>query len=71
MKGLYLQSKESKAPIMIYYVSESNEITRHIITVLSTTDKSIRAYCHMRKQKRVFKLDNILSCGPVRKRSAS
>lgn len=71
MKGLLINSRDLKAPIMIYYLSKSEEVTRRIITVLSITDKSIRAYCHMRKQQRIFKVDNILSCGPVGKKSAS
>lgn len=71
MKGLLINSQELKIPIKIYYISKSNEVTRRIITVLAINDNSIRAYCHMRKAQRVFKLENILSCGPIGKSRAS
>lgn len=71
MKGLLIKSRDSKAPIMIYYVDKEGKVTQRIITVRVIKDTSIRAYCHMRKADRIFKIDNILSCGPVRKRSAS
>lgn len=70
MKGLLLKSKETKAPIMIYYIDKQGKVTQRIITVKAISNTSIRAYCHYRKADRIFKTDSILSCGPVGKRSA-
>lgn len=71
MKSLLIKSKEAKAPIMIYYVDKQGNVTQRIITVKAISKTSIRAYCHYRKAERVFKIESILSCGPVGKRSAS
>lgn len=71
MKSLLIQSRENKAPIMIFYIDKNGEVTQRIITVKAIGQEKIRAYCHYRKADRVFKIESILSCGPVRKRSAS
>lgn len=71
MKSILMKSKETKAPIMIYYIDKYAKITQRIITVKEISPNSIRAYCHYRKADRIFKLDSILSCGPLGKRSVS
>lgn len=68
MKGLLENSKELKSKIMIYYIDNNNEVTQRIISVVEVKKGCVIAYCHYRKQVRSFKLENILSCGPVKRR---
>ncbi|WP_019243728.1 MULTISPECIES: hypothetical protein [Bacillus] len=70
MNSLLKKSKETRAPIMIFYISKANEVTQRIVTVKSISKTCIRAYCHFRKAERIFKIDSILSCGRIGKRSA-
>lgn len=70
MKGQLLKSKDTQTKIMIYYIDKQGKVTQRIITVKAISPKQIRAYCHFRKADRIFRLDSILSCGPLRKRSA-
>ncbi|MGM0941946.1 MAG: hypothetical protein ACQEWU_13450 [Bacillota bacterium] len=68
MKGLLNRSAENKQKIIIFYVDNNNNVTERYIRVLEVNDTSILAYCYYRKKVRTFKLKNILSTGPVRKR---
>ncbi|AXI08306.1 hypothetical protein CV093_05150 [Oceanobacillus sp. 143] len=68
MKGLILRSMENKEKIVIFYIDQNNSVTKRIVKVVSTNGKLIAAYCYWRKQIRTFKLENILSAEPIRKR---
>ena len=53
-------SLERNRIIRIMYLKD-NEVTERNIRVLDISDSSIRAFCFLRSQIRVFKLENILS----------
>ncbi|QNU66950.1 hypothetical protein EHE19_019340 [Ruminiclostridium herbifermentans] len=53
-------SLERNRIIRIMYLKD-NEITERNIRVLEISDSNIRAFCFLRNQIRVFKLENILS----------
>ena len=66
MKGLFLRAAENKEKIVIFYMDVNNEITERYVRVIKIHGDSILVYCYYRKKVRTFKLDNILSAGPVR-----
>ncbi|MBP1969116.1 putative DNA-binding transcriptional regulator YafY [Virgibacillus natechei] len=68
MKGLLTRSVESKEKMVIFYIDSRGQVTQRYIRVLQVNDGLILAYCYYRKEVRVFKLDNILSAGPIKKR---
>ncbi|MDY0395456.1 hypothetical protein ACFSMW_00020 [Virgibacillus halophilus] len=68
MEGLLRRSLENKEKIIIFYVSNKNQITERYIRVLQLHDDYVTAYCYYRKQVRTFKLESILSAGQSRKR---
>lgn len=66
MNGLLLRSMNENIPVEMIYMSESKQISQRIITVTSINGSTIRAYCFLRKQSRLFKIDNILSVMPIK-----
>ncbi|MCX7711006.1 MAG: WYL domain-containing protein [Clostridia bacterium] len=58
-------SLESHKMITIMY-QKGNSITRRNIEVKAIDGNKIKAYCHLRKQTRVFNLDNILAADVYR-----
>ncbi|MEC5425240.1 hypothetical protein QGM71_17280 [Virgibacillus sp. C22-A2] len=68
MKGLLIRSMENKERIILFYMDQNHNVTQRFIKVLSVNNESIAAYCYWRKRVRIFKLENILSAGAVRKR---
>lgn len=67
MKGLFTRSMENKEKIIIFYMDNKNNVTQRYVRVLKIYDDRLLVYCYYRKKVRTLKLDNILSCGPVRK----
>ncbi len=55
-------SLERNRIINIIYL-KNNEITERNIKVLAIDRGNVKAFCLLRKQNRVFKLENILSAG--------
>ncbi len=47
------------------YLAKDGSITKRRINVLQVGDKSFRAYCHLRKSKRTFVIENVLALVPV------
>ncbi|GAA0414807.1 hypothetical protein GCM10008934_02100 [Virgibacillus salarius] len=68
MRILQLFDFIKKVIMKLSHVDNNNNVTERYIRVLEVNDTSILAYCYYRKKVRTFKLKNILSTGPVRKR---
>ena len=47
------------------YLAKDGSVTKRRINVLQMGDKSFRAYCHLRKSKRTFVIDNVLALVPI------
>jgi len=47
------------------YLAKDGTVSKRRIEVLQVGDVSFRAYCHLRKSKRTFIIDNILALVPV------
>lgn len=67
MTGFLTNSKERKEKIMIYYMDSKGKVSQRIIRVVGMNEEKVLAYCYYRKQVRSFKLENILSCGQVKR----
>lgn len=66
MNGLLIRSIKENLILDMIYISASNQITQRKIIVKEIDSSKIRAYCFLRKQTRLFKIDNILSVMPVK-----
>jgi predicted DNA-binding transcriptional regulator YafY len=66
MKGLLKRAMDEKLPLEMIYISSKNQITKRIILVKEIKGTTIRAYCFLRKQTRLFKVDQILSILPAK-----
>jgi predicted DNA-binding transcriptional regulator YafY len=58
-------SLERNIIINIIYLKD-NEITERNVKVFSIENGNIKAFCFLRNQNRIFKIENILSAGYVR-----
>jgi predicted DNA-binding transcriptional regulator YafY len=62
MLRLLQQSSESKKPLEIIYMADNGSITQRSIIVYEINETKVKAWCLLRHEKRIFKIDNILSC---------
>jgi predicted DNA-binding transcriptional regulator YafY len=63
MNGLLLTAKENSLKLQMIYINEKGVLSERFITVRDFNETYIRAYCHWKKQTRIFKRNNILSIG--------
>jgi predicted DNA-binding transcriptional regulator YafY len=68
MNGIFIRGMETRHPIEIIYSNKDGRLTQRVITVVELADSHIIAYCHLRHEARVFKLDSILSAVPYTRR---
>jgi predicted DNA-binding transcriptional regulator YafY len=61
-----LLSLEEQRCIDMIYINNNGEITQRMIKVLEIQEKHIKAFCFMRKGKRTFKKENVLSVSVIR-----
>ena len=67
MKGLFERSIKNKEKIIIFYMDSEGKVTERYVRVLKINDIHILVYCYYRKKVRTLKINNILSCGPIKK----
>lgn len=68
MKNLLFRSIQTKQKIEMIYLSADNQVSQRIMRVIKIDNNMVLAYCYSKRKVRTFKLDNILSVGPMRKR---
>lgn len=61
MLGILRRSYLTGHPVEIIYISGKGEVTQRWIEILKLNGSSIEAYCHLRRKRRIFLLENILS----------
>ncbi|WP_010098445.1 hypothetical protein [Ornithinibacillus scapharcae] len=71
MQRIFQDSLEKKEKIIIYYIDQQNNVTQRYIRVLRIDKGSIVAYCFWRKEVRTFRVDNILTAGPLYRRTGA
>lgn len=65
MRKQLIKSAKYKQPLDMIYMAASGKVTKRRIRVLQVGDESFRAYCHLRKSKRTFRIDNVLALVPI------
>ncbi|MEK5038749.1 transcriptional regulator [Sporosarcina sp. FSL K6-3457] len=65
MRNQLLKSVERGDVLDMMYLSKSGQISKRRIQVIQVGDASFRAYCHLRKTRRTFTIDNVLALVPV------
>lgn len=65
MRNKLLKSMEYSESLDMMYMSKSGEVSKRRIQVIQVGEGSFRAYCHLRKSKRTFTIDNVLALVPV------
>lgn len=65
MRNQLLKSVEFSESLDMMYLAKDGTVSKRRIKVLQVGDVSFRAYCHLRKSKRTFIIDNILALVPV------
>jgi hypothetical protein len=68
MNGFLLNAKEYRLVLRMIYMSDKGVITERFITVRDFNETYIKAFCHWKKQTRIFKRCNILSIGYSRQK---
>lgn len=61
MKSFLHKCLLNSTPVEIMYISGADKISQRTITIKEIQDTTMRAYCHLRKTTRLFKIENILS----------
>ncbi|CAM4108869.1 WYL domain-containing protein [Mesobacillus thioparans] len=67
MHRTLLLSLEEQKNIDMIYLDDNGNLTQRIVKVLEIQEHYIKAFCFLRKGKRTFKLDNILSVSKIRR----
>ena len=65
MQTQVLKYFKTGEPITMMYMASDGSITKRRIKVLKVTGDSFQAYCFLRREKRTFKFENVLSLLPV------
>lgn len=66
MNRLLIKAMEEQFPLEMIYISSTNKITQRKVLINEVKGSTFRAYCCLRKQTRLFKIDHILSIMPVK-----
>lgn len=65
MRNQLIKSVEYGESLDMMYMAKEGSISKRRIKVLQVGEVSFRAYCHLRKSKRTFTIDNVLALVPV------
>jgi predicted DNA-binding transcriptional regulator YafY len=68
MRRFLSKALNEKQLIEIIYISDKQTITQRTIQISEINQHTIRAYCFLRKQSRLFKINNILSVLPKKQK---
>lgn len=65
MRNKLMKSMERSELVDMMYLAKDGTVSKRRIGVLQVGDVSFRAYCHLRKSKRTFTIDNVLALVPI------
>ncbi len=65
MIGVFKRALESKETIQIMYMDAKEEVSHRYVRMIALNDTHAICYCHYKKQRRIFRLDNILAASPT------
>ncbi len=64
MHGVLMRAMEKKEPVLLIYLDAKSQITQRKVHPFELKGRTLKAYCALRRQTRLFNLDNILSVFP-------
>lgn len=70
MIGILKRAAETKQKVQIIYMDRNQKLTQRIVTIRSIDEFNIDCFCHLKKQRRIFKLANILSASAIIRKKA-
>lgn len=65
MKAQILKAFNYQQLVDMMYMANDGSISKRRIKILRVYEDSFQAYCFLRRKKRTFKMDNVLSLMPV------
>lgn len=68
MNNLLLRAKEQGKSIEIIYMDDNGRISQRTIRIIEICEDKITAFCYLRKSKRLFKKENLLSAFLVKQK---
>ncbi|SER00062.1 hypothetical protein SAMN05216232_3920 [Virgibacillus subterraneus] len=68
MKNMLQRSVQTKQNLEMINLDNYNQVSQRVVRVIKINDGLVLAYCFTRMKVRTFKLGDILSVEPVRKR---
>ncbi|GAF20407.1 MULTISPECIES: hypothetical protein [Shouchella] len=66
-KGVLNRALERKECVTLIYLNKEGVISQRVITVLQLKERWFVAYCHSKRQRRVFKYENVLSLNQIKR----
>ncbi len=65
VRNQLIKSMSYGESVDMMYIDAADVISKRRIQVLSVGEGTFQAYCHLRRAKRTFKIDNVLALVPV------
>lgn len=65
MKAQILKAFKYQQLVDMMYIANDGGISKRRIKILKMNGETFQAYCFLRKEKRTFKMENVLSAIPV------
>ncbi|WP_341202438.1 transcriptional regulator [Planomicrobium okeanokoites] len=65
MKAQILKAFKYQQLVDMMYIANDGDISKRRIKILKVNGETFQAYCFLRKEKRTFKMENVLSAIPV------
>lgn len=65
MISVLKRAVDSKEKVQIMYMNSNDKLTQRYVTVVNINQAHAICYCHYRKQRRMFRLENILAASPL------
>ncbi len=70
MRNYLMKSMRYREYVDIMYMAANGKVTKRRIQVLQVNGELFRAYCHLRKAKRTFRVDNVLALVPMTRKES-
>lgn len=62
MNGILKRAMDNHQPVELIYYGANHKLSQRVVRIISISDTHINAYCFTKRQLRIFRKENILSC---------
>ncbi|MGM0902469.1 MAG: hypothetical protein ACQEXB_15385 [Bacillota bacterium] len=66
MQNILVRAIEQQQLVQIIYLDTNQKITQRMVKLHAVTDKHLKGFCYLRKQVRLFMIDQILATSPLK-----